>query len=121
MDINILLSGAISGLIGVIGTFLILKNIKNSLFQEIKAEIFNFSELQKDEDFINFIYMIGGLIGKGAKTGIGMDKKMKPKDIIMQLILSKLMPGATTQNQLPGQEPRTPLPTQSREREPIME
>ena len=65
--------------------------------------------------------MIGGLIGKGAKTGIGMDKKMKPKDIIMQLILSKILPGAGAQNQIPEQEPRTPLPTQSREPSPVME
>lgn len=85
MNLEIILSGAISGIIGIIGTYLILKKVSNDIIYDLKEEIFDLNELQNNEDFQKFVYSIGGLIGKGARKGIGMDRKLNPKDVVLNM------------------------------------
>lgn len=86
MNIEILLSGAISGIIGVLGTYVIVKKIKNDIIFDIQDQISDIPKLINDENFQKFLYMAGGMIGKGARSGIGMDKKMNMKDLALNLV-----------------------------------
>lgn len=87
MDLNIILSGVLSGLIGSIATYIILKKVVKEMVFELKDEVFDLEKLQNDEDFQKFVFSIGGLIGKGARMGIGMDRKLNPKDVAMNMLV----------------------------------
>ena len=87
MDLNVILSGCLSGLIGALAMYVIAKKVSKSLISELIEEHLDFKKLQNDEDLQKFIYAVGGLIGKGAGRGIGLDKKLNPKDVVLNMVM----------------------------------
>jgi len=105
--LNSLVSGAIAGLIVVIGLYLTLRsNILDDkmtiTFENILEDIQNEEKIQKN------LYVIGALIGNGLKSGIGIQKKggkMSLTDIIVQAIAGKFL-GTDTESPIKKEPPR---------------
>lgn len=87
LDFNVLISGLLSGLIGALAMYVIAKKVSKSLISELIEEHFNLSKLQNDEELLKFVYMLGGLFAKGARQGIGMDKKLNIKQVGLNMLL----------------------------------
>lgn len=85
-NLEIILSGAISGFIGVLGTYLIIKKVARDTIFHLIEEYFDLEKLGKDEKFAKFVFGVGGFLGKGLRSGVGMDKSIKPKDLVTQMI-----------------------------------
>lgn len=110
---EIILSGAISGIIGAIATYLILRKIVADTVFNLKEELFDLKTLGNNEDFQKFVYSIGGLIGKGARTGIGMDRKLNPKDVFLNMAIDwwqgRKQPGSQDLARRPSSTEEDPL------------
>lgn len=90
--------GAIIGLILLIGSYLVFKTMRIEEF--ITNCIENvFEDITRDEKLQKNLYTIGALIGNGAKSGFGLQKragKMSMTDLIVQSIAGKFLGGANT-------------------------
>lgn len=113
MNIEIILSGAISGAIGSLATYVILRKVvKDTVFQ-LKDEVFDLKKLQNDEDLQKLVFSFGGLFGKGARTGIGMDRKLNPKDVLLNMAMD------WWQDRRQGNTPTGASQRQTREEDPL--
>ncbi len=84
---ELILGGVISGVIGALGSYVIIRKVAKSTINSLIDEYFDLEKLGKDEVFAKFIFGVGGLLAKGAKAGFGMDKKMKPQDIVQNMLI----------------------------------
>ena len=87
LDFNVLISGLLSGVIGALAMYVIAKKVSKNIISELIEEHFNLKTLQNDEELMKFVFMLGGLLGKGARGGIGMDKKLNVKQVGLNMLM----------------------------------
>lgn len=105
LEPNTILSGLLSGLIGALAMYLIAKKVSKTIVSQLIEEHFDLKTLQNDEELQKFIYSIGGLIGKGARKGVGMDRKLNPKDVVLNMAMDWWQDRRRGTNQ--GERPQT--------------
>ena len=87
LNFNVLISGLLSGLIGALAMYVIAKKVSKNIVSELIEEHFNLKTIQNDEELMKFIFMLGGLFAKGARQGIGMDKKLNVKQVGLNMLV----------------------------------
>jgi hypothetical protein len=86
-------SGAITGLIVLIGAYYVVKTGK---IEEIVMDSVEnlLSDVGNNESLQKSIYTIGALIGNGVKSGVGLQKrggKMSLTDLIVQSVAGRFL------------------------------
>lgn len=112
---------AVIGFLGVFSgvfttTYILWRLKKDSFFEEIVENIIN--DVSTDPELQKNLYSIGGLVGQGAKVGMGLTAtrggKFKLEDILLQLVgnwAQGVVPGMANTSPTPGPPPlpRNPL------------
>jgi len=103
---DIILSGVIAGLTVIVGAYVIFRiswpSIKKELFSALFSQELLENTLQmavNNEKLQRFLFEAGGLIGNGAKAGIGLQGgkgKLNLQDLAVNLI------GSFVQSKLPS-------------------
>lgn len=102
------ISGFIVGLTLLIGAYVIIKRYVEGVIFEYEERAISWIQ---SEDAAKLIYQIGGIIGNGAKAGIGLkggSGKFRWQDMLGQIIVSRFAPSLQGENpELPQQNQNT--------------
>ena len=104
--IIVVVSASIGGLMGAIGTYVMVNRLRNKgVFLDIFEDFID--DMVQNEDMQKKIYLLGGIVGSGIRQGVGLTRgkgKMKLEDILMQLVSGYIQKNVLPQPQNAPQE-----------------